>query len=277
MQPNATKRNETQPNATKRNQTQPNATVRNRWRLRPKCCKHLPGKKLRHSGWVAASFFGVFSLPACRAASVRRGSARSVGRSACPVCGCQRAAARGACLFRTYPRRPRLGARPRKQSPWGRRPGVGGQEEKNFCRLVILRPPAAPLRARGRTLRARGASPGVQGHGVVPRLRSAGQAAATGAGMTAAYDETAGGLGGNGTGLSVLASTARMESVWGSITSPREADACLLASRRSLPMSSAMIKSSKRSATVVGTSSHGKCWVIRGDIRPIHLDSRLLA
>ena len=76
--------------------------------------------------------------------------------------------------------------------------------------------------------------------------------------MTAAYDETTGGRGGDGTGLRVPGSTARMKDFLGSITARWEANAWLLAPRTSLPMSGSGVESSKRPAMVVGATPSGK-------------------
>ncbi len=77
--------------------------------------------------------------------------------------------------------------------------------------------------------------------------------------MTAAHDEMAGGCGGEGDGLLVLGPSTWMKAVSGSITARWQANACLLASGKSLTMSGDVIKPAKRSAMVVGENPYGKC------------------
>ena len=91
-----------------------------------------------------------------------------------------------------------------------------------------------------------------------PGADSTGANARAGATMTAAHDEMAGGRRRDGTDLSVPGPNARMKRVLGRITVGSQADACLVASRKSLPMPENAVTSLKRPTVAVGATSSGK-------------------
>ena len=87
---------------------------------------------------------------------------------------------------------------------------------------------------------------------------TAAPAAGTGAGMTAAYDEPAGGCGGDGTGLPASVTDGRVQGVLSRIMARKRPDLPAVEQKKRLLVSRSMVESSERPMAVVGRRPSGK-------------------